>query len=43
VASGAVVNFGDKSVTIKSDITGTAQIGRIFGILNGATNVSVER
>ena len=43
ISTGGVVDFGGKSVTIKSDLTGTAQIGRIQGTLSGATNVTVER
>lgn len=36
-------NFGDKSVTIKSDNTGTGTIGQVTGTLSNATNVTVER
>jgi hypothetical protein len=36
-------NFGGKSVTLKSDATGTAAIGQVTGSLTGATNVTVER
>ena len=36
-------NFAGKSVTIKSDATGTGAIGQITGTLTGATNVTVER
>jgi hypothetical protein len=43
IASTGIVDFGDKSVTIKSDATGTAQLGQILGTLNNATNVTVER
>lgn len=43
IASTGVVDFGGKSVTIKSNVTGTAQIGRIQGTLSNATNVTVER
>ena len=43
ISTGGVVDFGGKSVTIKSDATGTAQIGRIQGTLSNATNVTVER
>jgi len=43
IASTGVVDFGYKSVTIKSDATGTAQLGQILGTLNYATNVTVER
>ncbi len=43
ISTGGVVDFGGKSVTIKSDVIGTAQIGRIQGTLSGATNVTVER
>jgi hypothetical protein len=43
ISSGGVVDFGGKSVTIKSDVTGTGQLGRIQGTLIGATNVTMER
>ena len=36
-------DFAGKSVTIKSDATGTGSIGQITGTLTGATNVTVER
>jgi hypothetical protein len=36
-------DFGGKSVTLKSDATGTATIGQITGALSNATNVTVER
>jgi hypothetical protein len=36
-------DFGGKSVTLKSDATGTASIGKITGTLSNATNVTVER
>jgi hypothetical protein len=36
-------DFGGKSVTLKSDATGTAAIGQVTGSLSGATNVTVER
>lgn len=36
-------NFGDKSVIIKSDNTGTGTIGKVTGTLSNATNVTVER
>ena len=36
-------DFGGKSVTLKSDATGTAAIGQVTGSLTGATNVTVER
>lgn len=37
------VDFGAKPVIIKSDATGSGSIGTITGILNNATNVTVER
>jgi hypothetical protein len=43
ISTGGAVDFGGKSVTIKSDITGTGQLGRIQGSLIGASNVTVER
>jgi hypothetical protein len=36
-------NFGGKSVTLKSDASGTAAIGQVTGTLSNATNVTVER
>lgn len=45
-ASAGAVNFGGRSVTLRSDGTGTAEIGVIPGNgsgLTGATNVTVER
>lgn len=39
--SGAV-DFGGKSVTIRSDATGSGSIGNITGTLSNATNVTVE-
>ena len=36
-------DFGGKSVTLKSDNTGTAAIGQITGTLSNATNLTVER
>ncbi|MFZ4436684.1 MAG: T9SS type A sorting domain-containing protein [Flavobacterium psychrophilum] len=36
-------NFGGKSVTLKSDSSGTAAIGQVTGTLSNATNVTVER
>jgi trimeric autotransporter adhesin len=38
-----VADFGSKSVTFISDATGTAQLGKVTGTLNGADNVTVER
>ena len=43
IASGGVVDFGGKSVTLKSTSDGTASIGKILGTLSNATNVTVER
>jgi len=43
IASTGAVDFGGNSVIIKSDVSGTGQLGRIQGILNGASNVTVER
>ena len=43
IASGGAVDFGGKSVTFKSDASGTAQLGVVSGALTGATNVVVER
>jgi hypothetical protein len=37
------VNFGANSVTLKSDVSGTARIAQITGTLTGATNVTQER
>jgi hypothetical protein len=36
-------DFGGKSVTFKSDATGTARLGVVSGTLSNATNVSIER
>jgi hypothetical protein len=36
-------DFAGQSVTFQSDGTGTASLGQVTGILNGATNVTVER
>ena len=36
-------DFGGKSVTLKSDSSGTAAIGQVTGTLTNATNVTVER
>ncbi len=36
-------DFGGKSVIIRSDSTGSGSIGTITGILNNATNVTIER
>ena len=36
-------DFGGKSVTLKSDATGTAALGQITGTLTNATNLTVER
>ncbi|MFZ4436331.1 MAG: fibronectin type III domain-containing protein [Flavobacterium psychrophilum] len=36
-------DFGGKSVTLKSDATGTAAIGQVTGTLSNATSVTVER
>ena len=36
-------DFGGKSVTLKSDATGTAAIGQITGTLSNASNLTVER
>ena len=36
-------DFAGKSVTFKSDATGTAQLGNLTGTLTGASNVTVER
>jgi hypothetical protein len=36
-------DFGGKSVTLKSDATGTARLGAVTGTLSNATNVTVER
>jgi hypothetical protein len=36
-------DFGGKSVTLKSDATGSAAIGQITGTLSNATNITVER
>ena len=36
-------DFGGKSVTFRSDATGTAQLGNLTGTLTGATNATVER
>ena len=38
-----LADFGDKTVTFKSDATGTAMFGPLTGTLTGATNVKVER
>ncbi len=37
------VDFAGQSVTFKSDGTGYGSLGQVTGILNGATNVTVER
>ncbi len=36
-------DFGGKSVTLKSNSSGTATLGQVTGTLTGATNVTVER
>ena len=36
-------NFGNNSVILQSDATGTATIGEVSGTLTNATNVTVER
>lgn len=38
-----LVNLNNQHVTIQSNATGTGSIGKITGILNDATNVTVER
>ena len=43
IASTGVVDFGGKSVIIKSTAAGTGQLGQILGTLSNATNVTVER
>ena len=43
VASGGTADFGGKSVTFKSDATGTAQLGQMLGTLSNASNVTTER
>ena len=43
VKATGTADFGGKSVTFKSDATGTAQLGNVAGILQNATNVTVER
>jgi hypothetical protein len=43
VASGGTINLNGASVTLKSNSTGTALIGKILGTLSGASNVTIER
>ena len=43
VAAGGTADFGGKSVTFKSDATGTAQLGQMLGTLSNASNVTTER
>jgi hypothetical protein len=43
VAAGGTADFGSKSVTFKSDATGTAQLGQVLGTLSNASNVTMER
>jgi hypothetical protein len=43
VANTGIVNFNGQLVTFKSDNTGYGSLGQVNGILNGATNVTVER
>lgn len=38
-----IVDFGGKSVTIKSTSSGTGTLGQVTGTLTGATNVTIER
>ena len=38
-----IADFGGKSVTLKSNSSGTATLGQVTGTLTGATNVTVER
>ncbi|MBX2931101.1 MAG: T9SS type A sorting domain-containing protein [Chitinophagaceae bacterium] len=37
------VNFNAQSVTVQSTASGTGSIGKVIGILEGASNVTVER
>jgi hypothetical protein len=41
--AGGTTNFNNRSVTLKSDATGTASIGTIAGTLSNAINITVER
>ena len=43
VTTCGTVDFGGKSVTFKSDATGTAQLGQMLGTLSNASNVTMER
>jgi hypothetical protein len=43
IAAGGSADFGGNRVTLKSDATGSAQIGKILGNLYYATSVMVER
>jgi hypothetical protein len=43
VAAGGTADFGGKSVTFKSDASGTAQLGQMLGTLSNASNVTMER
>jgi hypothetical protein len=43
VAGGGTADFGGKSVTFKSNATGTAQLGQMLGTLSNAGNVTMER
>jgi hypothetical protein len=36
-------NFGGSPVTLRSTASGTASIGQVTGVINGATNVTAER
>ena len=43
VTSPGTFNFNSRSVTIRSDATGTGAIGTCTGTISGATNVTAER
>ena len=43
IGTGSSADFNNKSLTLKSDATGTAFIGNMTGSITNATNVTVER
>ncbi len=42
-SGGGTVKFNDKSVTVRSDVTGSGAIGKIVNGITDATNVTAER
>ncbi len=41
--NGGTVNFNNRSVVFKSSVEGTATLGQVTGVLQGAGNITVER